>query len=92
MNWEVILWSSVTVGVIVFVGGLIMMFLSAKGMKKQRQQMKELQEGIKVGARVMFAGGFYGRIIKIKGDELDVEINKDVVVTVSRYSIQSIVK
>lgn len=92
MNWEVILWTSITVGVLVFVIGLVMMILSAKGMKKQRQQMKELQEGIKVGARVMFSGGFYGRITKIRGEEIDVELTKDVIVTVSRYSIQAIVK
>ena len=92
MNWEVILWSSVTVGALITIVGLIAMFLSAKGMKKQRQNMKALQEGIKVGARVVFAGGFYGRIVKVKNDEIEVELTKDVVVTVSRYSVQSIVK
>jgi preprotein translocase subunit YajC len=92
MNWEVILWSSVTVGALITIVGLIAMILSAKGMKKQRESMKTLQEGIKVGARVVFAGGFYGRIVKVKNDELDIELTKDVVVTVSRYSVQSIVK
>lgn len=91
MNWEVILWSSVTVGVLVVVIGLVAMILSAKGMKKQRENMKQLQEGIKVGARVVFGGGFYGRIVKIRGDELDIELAKDIVIQVSRYSVQSIV-
>ncbi len=91
MNWEVILWSSVTVGVLVVVIGLVAMILSAKGMKKQRENMKQLQEGIKVGARIVFGGGFYGRIVKIRGDELDVELTKDIVIQVSRYSVQSIV-
>ncbi len=36
----------------------------------------------------MFAGGIYGKIVKIKNDVIDVEINKSTVIQISRYSIQ----
>lgn len=53
--------------------------------------MKDLQEGIKVGARILFAGGIYGKIVKVKNDVIDVEINKSTVIQISRYSIQNII-
>ena len=53
--------------------------------------MKELQGAIKVGARIMFAGGIYGKIVKIKNDVIDVEINKSTVIQISRYSIQNVI-
>ena len=46
---------------------------------------------IKVGARIMFAGGIYGKIVKIKNDVIDVEINKSTVIQISRYSIQNVI-
>ena len=61
-------------------------------MKKNREAMRKLQEGIKVGARIMFAGGIYGKIVKIKDDLIDVEINKTTVVQISRYSIQNVIE
>ena len=45
----------------------------------------------KVGARIMFAGGIYGKIVKIKNDVIDVEINKSTVIQISRYSIQNVI-
>ena len=46
---------------------------------------------VTVGARIMFAGGIYGKIVKIKNDVIDVEINKSTVIQISRYSIQNVI-
>ncbi len=89
MNWEVILWTCSTVAVIFIVCMLVALILSARNMKKNREAMAELQKHIKPGASIMFAGGFYGKIVKIKDDVIDVEMGKGVVVQISRYSIQS---
>lgn len=89
MNWEVILWTCSTVGVIFVVCMLVALILSARNMKKNREAMAELQKNIKPGASIMFAGGFYGKIVKIKDDVIDVEMGKGVIVKISRYSIQS---
>ena len=48
-------------------------------------------DAVKVGARIMFAGGIYGKIVKIKNDVIDVEINKSTVIQISRYSIQNVI-
>ena len=89
MNWGVVLWTCVTVAVLFGIGAIVVSILSAHNMKKSRERMAELQNHIKVGATVMFAGGIYGKIVKIKNDLIDVEISKGVVIQISRYSIQT---
>ena len=63
----------------------------SRNMKKNREAMRDLQSNIKVGAKIMFAGGIYGKIVKIKNDMIDVEINKSTVIQISRYSIQNVI-
>ena len=82
MNWEVILWTSVTIGVLLCVAALIVTIISARNMKKSRDSMQVLQEQIKVGAKIMFGGGIFGTIVKINDDKIDVEISKGVVITI----------
>lgn len=91
MDWEVVLWTSVTVGVIFVICALIVTIISARNMKKSRDSMAKLQEQIKVGANIMFGGGIFGKIVKINDDKIDVEICKGVVITILRYSIQGVV-
>ena len=59
--------------------------------RDSREAMRKLQEGIKVGARILFAGGIYGKIVRINNDLIDVEINKSTVIQISRYSIQDVI-
>ena len=59
--------------------------------EEKPRAMRDLQGAIKVGARIMFAGGIYGKIVKIKNDVIDVEINKSTVIQISRYSIQNVI-
>lgn len=91
MNLDVIIWSCVTVGVLIGICAIVLAVISSRNMKKNRENMRELQAGIKVGARIMFAGGIYGKIVKVKNDVIDVEVNKSTVIQISRYSIQNIV-
>ena len=91
MNWEVILWTCITVGVLLAICGIIMMVISARNMKKRRKEIGEVHTTLRVGNRILFAGGLYGRVVKIYNDEtIDVEISKDFIVKASRYSIQNI--
>lgn len=90
MNWEVILWSSGTIAVVLVVCLLIVWIISARNMKRSRNSMATLQQEIKVGAEILFAGGIYGKIVKIKDDVIDVEVSKGTVVKISRYSIQAV--
>ena len=90
MNWEVILWTCVTIAVLLIVVALVVSVMSARNMRKSRERMAQLQSDIKVGASIMFAGGIYGKIVKIKDDLIDVEVSKGVVIQISRYAIQTV--
>ena len=91
MNWEIIMWSCVTVIVMLGLFGIILSVISARNMKKNRAAMQELQNKIQIGARVLFGGGIYGKIVKIKEDVIDVELSKGLVIQISRYGIQDVV-
>ena len=90
INSEVIIWTCVTVAVLVGICAIVLIAMSSRNMKN-REAMRDLQGAIKVGARIMFAGGIYGKIVKIKNDVIDVEINKSTVIQISRYSIQNVI-
>ena len=91
MNWEVILWTCGTVAILLIAAALVISIMSARNMRKSRDRMAQLQTDIKVGADIMFGGGIYGKIVKIKGDVIDVEMAKGLVVQISRFGIQDVV-
>lgn len=91
-NMNVIIWTIVTVGVLLGLFAIVITFLSSRNMKKNREAMRKLQGEIKVGARILFAGGIYGKIVKVRNDVIDVEINKTTVIQISRFSIQDVIK
>ncbi|HIR98267.1 MAG TPA: preprotein translocase subunit YajC [Candidatus Merdisoma faecalis] len=91
MNWNVVMLSCVTVIVMLGIFAIILSVISARNMKKNRQSMQELQNKIQIGARILFGGGIYGKIVKIKEDVIDVELSKGLVIQISRYGIQDVV-
>lgn len=90
-NVTVIIWTCITIAVLLGICALVLIFISSRNMKKNREAMRDLQGAIKVGARILFAGGIYGKIVRIKNDVIDVEVNKSTVIQISRYSIQNVI-
>lgn len=90
MNWEVILWTCITVAVLLGIAALIITFISAKNFKKRSSELKNVHVELKSGMKVMFSGGIYGKVVSIAKETVDIEIAKNTVVSVSRYSIQNI--
>ena len=93
INWEVILWTCVTVGVLVGIFGLILTAISASNLRKRRKEVGDIHTTLELGCRVMFAGGFYGKVVRIDNDEIiGIEVAPKTVVDVSRYAVQQIIK
>lgn len=93
INWEVIIWTCITLAVIMGVIGLILYAISAKNMRNKRKELGEVHTDMKVGSRIMFASGIYGKIVSMEDeDTLRVEVAPKIVITISRYAVQSIVK
>ncbi|MBQ4601034.1 MAG: preprotein translocase subunit YajC [Oscillospiraceae bacterium] len=93
INWEVILWTCVTIAVLMGIFGLILSIISAVNMRKRRQQIGELHTALAVGSKVMFAGGIYGKVVRIGQEEIiGVEIAPKTVIEISRFAVQGIEK
>ena len=93
INWEVIIWTCVTLVVIMGVIALILTLISSWNLRKKRNSLSEVHTSLAIGSRILFAGGIYGKIVSMEGeDTLRVEVAPKIVITISRYAVQSIVK
>ena len=93
INWEVIIWTCITLAVLMSVIGLILYAISAKNVRSKRKELGEVHTELKVGSRIMFAGGVYGKVVGIDDeDTLRAEVAPKVVITISRYAVQSLLK
>ena len=92
INWEVILWTCVTIVVLMGIFGIVAAVVSAKNMRARRENMKEIYTELKMGSQVMFAGGIYGKVVGIENETVNVEVAKGTVIKISRFAIQSLEK
>lgn len=90
INWEVVIWTCITLAVLLGIIGLILIFISSNNIRKKTSELKSFHLELKTGMKVMFCGAVYGKITKIKGDIVEVEVAKNVIISVSRYAIQSV--
>ena len=88
VNWEVILWTCVTMAVIFGIIAMILAFISAKNVRKRRKELGEVHTELRIGSQVVFAGGIYGRVVGIEADTVNIEVAKGTVIKVARYAIQ----
>ena len=71
----------------------ILYAISAKNVRSKRKELGEVHTELKVGSRIMFAGGVYGKVVGIDNeDTLRVEVALKVIITISRYAVQSLLK
>ena len=91
INWEVILWTCITLVILLGVFGLVLVFLSASNMKKQRERVGKIHTELAVGSQVLFAGGIYGKVLSFDEETANVEISKGTIIKISRYAIQALV-
>ena len=87
---QIIFGSSITFIVFIAVILGVYYFFSRKNMKHQQQYFEKLHSELKVGKRVLAANGIYGTVKKIESNQIELEIAKGLVITVSRYSVSEI--
>ena len=93
INWEVILWTCITLAVLMGIIATVLSFISAKNMRKRREQMAEIHTTLTIGSKVMFAGGIYGKVVRMGEDEIiGVEIAPKTIIDISRFAVQAIEK
>ena len=91
INWEVIIWTCVTLAVLMGIIGIILYAISAMNLRKKRESLGKVHTEMKAGSQFMFAGGIYGKIVGFDGeDKLRVEVAPKVIITISRYAVQEL--
>lgn len=94
INWEVVLWTCITLAVIMSIIGLILTIISSMNMKKRREEIGTLHTTLAIGKRVMFAGGIYGKVVRMNDTDeiIGVEVAPKTVIDISRFAVQEIVE
>ena len=70
---------------------VIMYFLLIRPQQKKIKEHKNMVENLRRGDQVLTQGGIIGRITKVKeGEEIEVELAKDVKVSVIRSTIVNV--
>jgi preprotein translocase subunit YajC len=69
---------------------LIFYFLLIKPQQKQLKERQKMLSNLKVGDKVLTAGGIIGTISSLDNDKIEVEIAKNVKVTMLKSSVTSV--
>ncbi len=75
-----------TVAMIVLIIAVFYLFMIRPQMKRQKE-LRQFQESLKKGDRVLVAGGIFGKVDEIKEDAILVEIAHDTVIRVLKNSV-----
>ena len=93
INWEVILWTCITIAVLMGIIALILIGISAANMRKRRKEVGDIHTTLAVGSKVIFAGGIVGKVVRMGEDEfIGIEVAPKTILDVSRYAVQGIVE
>ena len=90
IEWNIILWCCITISVIMIIFVLIYYIMTARMMKRKRQEIITLTDGIKVGKKVMFAE-IVGKIVSVNDEFLKIEVAKGVTLEVNRFAVTNLV-
>ncbi len=69
--------------------GIIFYFLLIRPQRKQQKELKDRQDALKPGDKVVSAGGIYGVITKVEQDAVRMEIAPSVTIKIAKASIVS---
>jgi preprotein translocase subunit YajC len=68
----------------------VLYFLMIRPNKKRLAEYNKMLESLKVGSKVLFGGGMYGKVKKIGEKTLEVEIAKGVVIEITKQSVANV--
>ena len=67
--------------------GIIFYFLLIRPQRKQQKELKERQDSLKAGDKVVSAGGIYGIIREVQQDTVKMEIAPNTIIKIAKTSI-----
>ncbi|MDO5018699.1 MAG: preprotein translocase subunit YajC [Lagierella massiliensis] len=86
-----VLGASIAIIILVVFIIIIYYFVANSKLKKQKNHFSNVHQNLKVGSKVIFSNGIYGKVVRVDKDVVDIEVKSKAIMTVSRYAISSIV-
>lgn len=69
----------------------LMWFMLIRPQRRRQQEAQRMLEQISVGKEIVTAGGLYGRVTAVEGDEVRVEIADGVEVRIAKRAVAGVV-
>jgi len=69
----------------------IFYFMMIRPQQRKEKERRKMIDELRAGAKVVFAGGFIGKIVEANEKTFKIEIAGDVVVEVARAAVQNVV-
>lgn len=66
---------------------VIMWFFMIRPQQKRQKEIRNFQNSLQEGTKIVTSGGIYGTVKRIAGNTLDIEVAKGVVITVDKGSV-----
>ncbi len=67
--------------------GIIFYFLLIRPQRKQQKELKQRQDSLKAGDKVVSAGGIYGIVREVQQDTVKLEIAPNTIIKIAKTSI-----
>ena len=67
--------------------GVIFYFLLIRPQRKQQKELKQRQDSLKAGDKVVTAGGIYGIVREVQQDTVKLEIAPNTIIKIAKTSI-----
>ncbi len=71
---------------------VIFYFLLIRPQRKKQQAHQKMVSSLTKGAKVVTSGGILGTIVKNNGEDMDIEIAKDIIIKVKSHHITGIIE
>lgn len=71
---------------------VVFYFILIRPQQKKDKKIREMRNNLKVGDEVITIGGIYGKVVKIKDDNITIEVGADKVkLNMAKWSVGSVV-
>lgn len=86
-----ILASSIVLIAFLIICTLIYYIINIKNIKKSKKYYEDIHKNIESGRSIEFCGGIKGKVLSVKGDDVEVKVSGGATMTISRYIVTKVV-
>ena len=80
-------------GFIIPIAFLVIFYICAiRPQKKREKEIREMRDSLRVGDKIVTIGGIYGKILKLKDEEVTIEVGSNrTKIDITRWAVGSVI-